>query len=755
MSKYNEEYDNSVGPEIGRNISDDSRSSLPLPLKIINFLLLVFGFLGCCQIATQHFAVNLGYAPVLGPSNESGWYPFWKIFEWFPFREFYEDKYHRAVISGFSLMCIPFALIMLIKMRYGSKLKAQKYLHGSARWANRKDIVKMGLLPYHNTFKDYFAFFLNTVFYYLFFYRYLFNSLFFHLGLPDEKDFLSSHPGRKDYMDRHKTIKQHFSRPKCPHDAKPDGVFVGAWMDPKTRKIEYLRHNGPEHILCAAPTRSGKGVGLVNPTLLTWKHSLFVMDLKGELWYLSSGWRKKYAHNLCIRFEPATNRELVDPLKGTYNIARWNPFDEIRAEGSIEYTYDFYEKKMKTVICDGRNEIADTQNIATLIVDPDGKGLEDHWAKTAFALLVGCIIHLKHNCPDNCSPQTLDLLLAGQINTEEIRANGGVMPKDDGEKNAMPMSNLWADMCKGLDKDGKPYKANGAVITAGADMKDRPKDEGGSVLSTAKSFISLYRDPIVAANTSTSDFRIKQLMIMPQPVSLYVITQPTDKGRLKPLVRLLVNLVLRLLADKLQVVKGRMEGIYAHRMLLMLDEFPSLGKLDIMQESLAFVAGYGLKVYIITQDLAQLFALYTKDESIRSNCHVQNYYAPLNAETAEIISKKCGTTTKSHESVSISGTGFKKSESKSMQDVQRALLTADEVMNLPGPKKEGGNITEPGKMLVFVAGYPAIYGVQPLYFQDKTLLARAQVPSPEATDIILRDGKVIDLSTEPTSRKKA
>lgn len=755
MAKYNEDYDNSIGPEIGQTQGDSTQPKMPAGLRFCIFLILVIGMIGCAQIATQHFAENLGYAPQLGPSDEDGWYPFWKIFEWFSYRAAYPDMYNRACITGFSMMCFPFVLILLIKAKYGTKLTAQKYLHGSARWANEKDIVKMGLLPYHNTFKDYFAFYIKSLLYYLLVYKFILNTLFFHLGTADEKAYMKKHSGIENFFKKHTALKKHFAKPKYPRDEKPDGVFVGAWMNPKTKEIKYLRHNGPEHILCAAPTRSGKGVGLVNPTLLTWQHSLFVMDLKGELWYLSSGWRKKYAHNLCIRFEPATPREEIDPVKHTYNIARWNPFDEIRAEGSIEYTYDFYEKKMKTQICDGKNEIADTQNIATLIVDPDGKGLEDHWAKTAFALLVGCIIHLKHNCPDNCSPQTLDLLLAGQIDTAAIRQNGGVMPtSSDSEGEAMPIANLWADMCKGLDKDGKPYKANGAVITAGADMKDRPKDEGGSVLSTAKSFISLYRDPIVAANTSASDFRIKQLMIMPQPVSLYVITQPTDKGRLKPLVRLLVNLVLRLLADKLQVVKGRMEGIYAHRMLLMLDEFPSLGKLDIMQESLAFVAGYGLKVYIITQDLAQLFALYTKDESIRSNCHIQNYYAPLNAETAEIISKKCGTTTKSHESISVSGSGFKASKSRSMQDVQRSLLTPDEVMNLPGPKKEGGNITEPGKMLIFVAGYPAIYGVQPLYFQDKTLLARAQVPSPEASDVILRDGKVIDLNSPATDSFK-
>ena len=85
---------------------------------------------------------------------------------------------------------------------------------------------------------------------------------------------------------------------------KNNGVYVGAWRD-KNGTIHYLRHAGPEHVLCYAPTRSGKGVGLMLPTLLSWQQSVFVTDLKGELYELTSGWRQKYAHNRILRFEPA------------------------------------------------------------------------------------------------------------------------------------------------------------------------------------------------------------------------------------------------------------------------------------------------------------------------------------------------------------------------------------------------------------------------------------------------------------------
>ncbi|MDR0867390.1 MAG: type IV secretory system conjugative DNA transfer family protein [Planctomycetota bacterium] len=106
----------------------------------------------------------------------------------------------------------------------------------------------------------------------------------------------------------------------------PDGVYIGAWKD-KRGNIRYLRDSGPAHVLCFAPTRSGKGVGLVLPTLLSWQHSAIVADLKGELWELTAGWRKEWAKNKVIRFEPG------NPTGS----AKWNPFDEIRIGTEYEF----------------------------------------------------------------------------------------------------------------------------------------------------------------------------------------------------------------------------------------------------------------------------------------------------------------------------------------------------------------------------------------------------------------------------------
>jgi type IV secretion system protein VirD4 len=464
-----------------------------------------------------------------------------------------------------------------------------------------------------------------------------------------------------------------------------NGVYIGGWVDEK-RKLHYLRHEGPEHVLCLAPTRSGKGVGLVIPTLLSWPHSAVITDLKGELWALTSGWRKEHAANKVLRFEPAS---------ATSSVA-FNPLDFIRLGTE--------------------NEVGDAQNLATLIVDPDGKGLQDHWQKTSQSLLVGCILHVLYKAKHEgfvASLPAIDDMLADPVRGVE---------------------ELWDEMTTYPHLGGQVHPL---VAASGRDMLDRPEQEGGSVLSTAKSYLSLYRDPVVRRNVERSDFGIKDLMHHESAVSLYIVTQPNDKDRLKPLIRVVVNMIIRLLADKMDFENGRPVAHYKHRLLMMLDEFPALGKLDIVQESLAFVAGYGLKCYLIVQDIAQLNAAYGKDESISSNCHIRIAYAPNRTDTAQALSAMTGETTAVKEQITESGKrGSRMTNiSRSYSEVKRNLLTPDECMRLPGPKKDAaGGIVEAGDMLIFSAGRPAAYGKQILYFNDPTFSARAAVKSPAVTD---------------------
>ena len=588
------------------------------------------------QAATQFFAHDFAYQGALG-SHIHHIYPPWGIIGWAgKWFNHYPDAFMRAGSIGITLSSAALIGLVVAKMVMANSSKANEYLHGSARWASVKDIQAAGLIP----------------------------------------------PARSWWQS---------VTGKGP--AASSGVYVGAWIDSKGRQ-HYLRHNGPEHVLCYAPTRSGKGVGLVVPTLLSWGHSAVVTDLKGELWSLTAGWRRQHAKNKVLRFEPAA-------LQGS---VCWNPLDEIRL-GT-------------------QNEVGDVQNLATLIVDPDGKGLQSHWQKTSQALLVGVILHALYKSKADGMPATLpgvDALLAD--------------PNRD-------TAELWMEMVTNSHLNGENHPVVGA---AARDMMDRPDEEAGSVLSATKSYLALYRDPIVARNVGQSDFKIKDLMHQGSAVSLYIVTQPNDKARLRPLVRVMVNMIVRLLADKMEFENGRPVAHYKHRLLMMLDEFPSLGKPEIMQESLAFVAGYGIKCYLICQDINQLKSRetgYGHDESITSNCHIQTAYPPNRVETAEHLSKLTGQTTVAKEQITTSGrrtSALLGQVSRTIQEVQRPLLTPDECLRMPGPvKSETGDIVKAGDMVVYVAGYPAIYGRQPLYFQDRAFQARAAVPAPKDSDRIQR-----------------
>lgn len=635
---------------------------------------LLLGLSSATQCLAYFFHFDEALGPHLGPI-----YPPWAALVWAQtLKSSSPNSFQVAYGVGLLVTAVLFGLAAQVLALH--QIARNKYSHGSARWATRKEIRKAGLLA-----------------------------------------------------------------------AAKDSVYVGAIRT--ARGLRYLLHSGPEHIMTIAPTRSGKSLGPVLMTLLSWAHSVFVLDLKGELAATTAGWRKRFAKNKVLMYEPASPSSIA-----------WNPLTEIDVTSV--------------------RAVGHAQNLATLLVDPDGKGLPDHWTKTAQALLTGMILYVLH----------------------KARAGGGVASiagiddmlvgfNDDKTNNPVrEMADVWNEML--AMRDICPV-----VAAAAKDMRDRPDEEGGSVLSTAKSVLSLYRDPVIARNTSRSDFSVRDLMHHDSPVTLYLITQPADKDRLRPLVRLLCNSVVRNLADGLDYVPpkwlprsalwpslvgiaagfvgvaaahmfiagavgaalalasavvafawlawqlaqpglqtGRMKGRYKHRLLLMLDEFPTLRRLPIIQEAMAYLAGFGIKAYILIQDRKQLTSSeegYGPHETISAHCHIKTAYPTNCPETAKYLSELIGVTTVVREQVTLSGSGLT-ARSRVHQEVQRPLKTADEIMRMEGPTKQGGPdglIVAPGEMVLIAAGYPAVQGVQPLSVLDPVFRARLAVPTVESDRI--------------------
>ncbi len=431
------------------------------------------------------------------------------------------------------------------------------------------------------------------------------------------------------------------------------GVVLGQFQN------NYLRHDGAEHVLCFAPTRSGKGVGLVIPTLLTWSGSAIVHDIKGENWDVTAGFRSTFSRTL--RFDPTSLES-----------SAYNPLLEVRR---------------------GLNEVRDVQNIADILVDPEGS-LEkrNHWEKTSHALLVGAILHVLYAGAD----KSLAGVAAFLSNPDETIEN-----------------TLYAMMDTPHLGEAGPHPV---VASAARELLNKSDNERSGVLSTAMSFLGLYRDPVIAKVTSHSDWRIADL-INGRPTSLYLVVPPSDISRTKPLIRLILNQIGRRLTEEFDPATKR------QRVLLMLDEFPALGRLDFFESALAFMAGYGLKAFLIAQSLNQIERAYGQNNAILDNCHVRVAFATNDERTAKRVSEALGTTTEQRSMKNYAGHRLSPWLGHLMisrSETARALLTPGEILQLPQTDE-----------VVLLSGAPPIKAKKARYYADRRLQSRV-LPAPES-----------------------
>jgi type IV secretion system protein VirD4 len=440
------------------------------------------------------------------------------------------------------------------------------------------------------------------------------------------------------------------------------GLFLGRFSG------AYLRHDGPEHVMAFAPTRSGKGVGLVVPTLLSWTGSAVIHDIKGENWRLTSGWRSRFSH--CLLFDPTSSLS-----------ARYNPLLEVRR---------------------GEHEVRDVQNIADILVDPEG-ALErrNHWEKTSHSLLVGAILHILY------------------AEGEKTLARVATFLSD-------PERSFVATLRAMMTTNHLGTAVHPVVASAARELLNKSENERSGVLSTAMSFLGLYRDPTVAAVTASCDWRIADLIKAERPVSLYLVVPPSDISRTKPLVRLILNQIGRRLTERLED-RGGGSG---RQLLLMLDEFPALGRLDFFETALAFLAGYGVRAFLIAQSLNQVAKAYGENNSILDNCHVRIAFASNDERTAKRISDALGTATEQRAMRNYAGhrlSPWLAHVMVSRQETSRPLLTPGEVMQLA-----------PGDELILISGLAPIRAKKLRYYEDSNFKARTCRPP------VLADGAHAD-----------
>lgn len=602
-------------------------------IKLVSVASFVFMALLINWWVTQHAARRFGYAPELGPALPGGLYAPWAWVVWW-------TRWHEVErLQPLWELCsreAAYPLFALAAVAAGTVIAARRWLadetpdlHGSARWANAQEVRASGFLAPP---------------------RYLPRWL------------------------RRPLVRAGLLKPL----KFRDGIYVGAWR--VRGGLRYLRDCGPGHALVFAPTRSGKGVGVVAPTLLTWPHSALIHDLKGENWELTAGARRRMGH-LCLKFEPTDSSGAS---------VKYNPLEQVR---------------LRTV-----HEAEDVQNIVHMIVDPDGRGLNDHWVKTGAALLTGTILHLLYAEPN----KTLRGL-AGFLSDPEstlVRTIERMLAAEHDRDGVMG----WRD------HRGAPARTHPIVAESMRELLNKSENERAGVFSTVMSFLSLYRDPVVAANTACSEFTIADLVNHERPVSLYLVVPMASRDRLRPLIRLMLNQIVRTLTATLRYRNGRAVTANRHRLLLMLDEFPVLGRLEVLAEALSLIAGYGIRACLVAQDLTQIYAAYGRDESITSNCDTLIAFAPNKLQTAQEVSRLAGEASVRHAHRTLSSGGASTSEA----EVARPLMTPDEVRRMGA-----------GEVLVFTRGQPPIRAERLEYHQHEYFRRLAAFAPPKVSDRVV------------------
>lgn len=376
-------------------------------------------------------------------------------------------------------------------------------------------------------------------------------------------------------------------------DALGAGLFADAGVILGKFDRDILAYDGPQHLLLTGGTRSGKTRGAVVPTLLASPHSIVVLDLKGELYGGdqrvgfpgTAGWRARLGP--VIRFDPTS------PTSDRFNL-----IDTIRP---------------------GPFEVRDAQNLTELIADPYGdQRFQDFWDRAAKQILAGVLLHVAYAEP--AERKTLCRvfeLLARFDDTAQAMQTTLHRLGPNGEPQTHPE----------VQRAAQSYGAYHEKLRAG-------------IKATAESYLGLFADPLIQHNTAASTFRLSDLMCAQAPVTLYLCWPPNDAKRVKPLMRLLFGAILR---DLMEHQERAADGRAKQRpLLLLLDEFPQLGKLDLFEQSMGAMAGYGLRAFMVTQSLHQITQAYGRIHTIIDNCAIVVSFAATDVETAETISKLAG-----------------------------------------------------------------------------------------------------------------
>lgn len=528
-----------------------------------------------------------------------------------------------------------------------------------------------------------------------FFNTLLFLSLVLSVGVYFKKEKLTSH-GTARWITTKELFKSgYLHKGKEPY---PDGVILG-----RDEKGNTVIDNEKTHVSVIAPTRSGKGVGIIIPSLINWRGSTLTFDLKGENYDLTSGYRKDKLKQVILRFAPYQEKSIS-----------YNPLSEIRLRTRFEFR--------------------DTQIIADILTEPGEGKQRDHWDLSASTFLVGMILEVLYKNPQAGLGDVVDYLTDPAIPLDK-KLLEILNPNYSHTDNPNLFKGIY-----GYSDTKNPCR-HPKISQTVAEIMNKADKERASVISSALAKLTLFKDPIVRNNTTNVDFKIEDLMFYEKPVNLYVVIEPEAIAPLAPIMRMLITQVIGRLTRDLEE-PGR-----KHRLLLMLDEFPAFGKIELLEKALAYIAGYKMKAVLIGQSLNQLDKSYGEKNSVLDNCNASVFYAPNpnDDKTPKLISEKMG-----NQTIEVSSSSRKQFSLENLNISRnkqaRNLMTPEEIRTLP----ENRN-------LLFFSGYPPLKGVKIKYYLEPFFLEKTKIKPPSKMESIKRffaepkkeEGKVEKRPPEP------
>lgn len=428
----------------------------------------------------------------------------------------------------------------------------------------------------------------------------------------------------------------------------------------------YLRDKGQRFILLAAPTRSGKGVGVVVPVLLDYQESVVVLDIKQENFQLTSGYRKSIGQDIYV----------FNPFSDTGHTHRWNP--------------------LRYVSSDPGQRVGDLRGIAQMLY-PDGDGTGNHkfFIDHARNVFLAISLYLFENYTIHRK-----LSNAGKAATSYPTF---------GEMYRTATGDGSADLKKYLSQLADKDHLSDTCRTAFAGFLSQADETFSSIMGTFNAPLTAWSDPVLDAATSGDDFLLTD--VRKRRMSIYLCVSPNKLQQAS----LIFNLFFSQLIHENTRALPQQDPSLQHQCLLLMDEFTSIGPIEIIAHAVSYMAGYNLRLLPIIQSMAQLDATYGKEKArtLATNHATQIIYSPREQQDANDYSEMLGYTTLRKRNRTLA-----RETSHTEVEERRALM-------LPQELKAMG----PDKQILLIEGVNSPALVDKIrYYQEKMFKSRLLPP---------------------------